>query len=228
MHPIGVTRPQISGDATASAASSAPPSQGELDPLHWALDRYGEPLFVIDENRRLLFRNEAAQRVLRARKEFSERGGQLCVGSTHADAALQNIIAGADRPSARAARSPCRGIRLARAGAARDWLLVVHPFRARSQKEPATIFFIQIIGRARPRGGLPVVLNDLFKLSAREIAVLSALLRTGTAHKAARRLVLSHETVRSHLKRIFRKCDVHSQAELMTLLDCISRFAGVA
>jgi DNA-binding CsgD family transcriptional regulator len=156
---------------------------------------------------------------------FAERSGRLFLGSARADETLQSVIeAGSATP-----RNFARGIRMPRAGSARDWQVLIRSLESHTVKTPQRpTFLIQFIGRTRPRLVNHQVLRDLYHLSDSEITVITALLRTASVEKAAQRLSLSRETVRSHLKRIFRKCDVHSQEELMSLLHCLAQFASTA
>lgn len=180
------------------------------------LDCYQDPLFVIDAQRRVLFRNAAADRVLRVKGGFAERSGRLVLGAARADEALQSLLNAGF--SMHAAQPAARRIRVQHPGSARDWLVVVRPL--------VPIFLVQVIGRTRPRLVPAHILRDLYELSVRETVVISALLRTGSIDNAARRLCLSRETVRSHLKRIFRKCDVRSQEDLRSLINCVAQFAA--
>lgn len=61
-------------------------------------------------------------------------------------------------------------------------------------------------------------LEALRRLSAREREVLRLLLANRRVPQIATRLFISQHTVRTHLKSIFRKLDVHSQAELIDRL----------
>jgi DNA-binding CsgD family transcriptional regulator len=63
------------------------------------------------------------------------------------------------------------------------------------------------------------VLRDLYDLTAAQAAVAAYLFEGHRVEQTAQRLGLSINTVRSHLKHIFAKCEVQSQAELMHLLD---------
>lgn len=58
----------------------------------------------------------------------------------------------------------------------------------------------------------------LRQLSAREREVLRLLLANRRVPQIATRLFISQHTVRTHLKSIFRKLDVHSQSELIERL----------
>lgn len=72
--------------------------------------------------------------------------------------------------------------------------------------------------RALPDGGLGVrpVRSDL---TTREWEVLDLLCADMTVDQIADHLVLARETVRTHVKRILRKLDVHSQREAVELAN---------
>jgi DNA-binding CsgD family transcriptional regulator len=187
------------------------------------LDRYQNPLFIIDQDRTLVFRNNAAARVMGAKTGLSEKGGKLRLGPK-TDAALQRIMAGAYR-SGNSAHSSCYGLRLTLSNGSRDWLLLVQPLeQSPRDKSAARTFLLQAVGRTRPRIVPSQALQDLFGLTERETAVVTELLRSGGVQTAASQLSLSRETIRSHLKRTFRKCNVHSKSELLSLLQCVSEF----
>lgn len=56
------------------------------------------------------------------------------------------------------------------------------------------------------------------KLTERELEVLNALAKYGSAKDCARELGLSHETVRVHMKKIYQKLHVKSKAEAVAIL----------
>ncbi len=61
---------------------------------------------------------------------------------------------------------------------------------------------------------------DLSVLSSRELEIVRLLLQGRRVSHIAKQLFLSPNTVRSHLKSVFRKLDVHSQGELIELCGC--------
>lgn len=65
---------------------------------------------------------------------------------------------------------------------------------------------------------------DLSVLSSRELEIVRNLLQGRRVTQIARSLFLSPNTVRSHLKSVFRKLGVHSQGELVEL--CARRGAA--
>jgi DNA-binding NarL/FixJ family response regulator len=68
---------------------------------------------------------------------------------------------------------------------------------------------------ATPRTRIPLEHPELRELSAREQEVLVQLADGQRVATIARRLHISPSTVRNHLKAMYRKLGVHSQAELL-------------
>ncbi|WP_180326766.1 response regulator transcription factor [Raoultibacter phocaeensis] len=64
---------------------------------------------------------------------------------------------------------------------------------------------------------------DTFLLSQRELEILCLLAKGRNAAYVQKELVISEGTVRTHMRNIYRKLDVHSQQELMDLVDTVGR-----
>jgi len=64
-------------------------------------------------------------------------------------------------------------------------------------------------------------ISDHFSLSSREKEVLSILIQGKTYRMIAGELFISLDTVKSHIKSIYRKCEVNSKAELLGVLQNI-------
>ncbi|HEY8519855.1 MAG TPA: helix-turn-helix transcriptional regulator [Gammaproteobacteria bacterium] len=183
------------------------------------LDCHRDPLLVIDEEPTLLYKNRAAQ-AIGGRDGLAECGRKLRLGPK-ADAELRRIVAAYRR--ANVSGGGCRGLRLAQRD--REWLLLVCPLeRPPGVQSIAHRFLLHAVARTAPRTPPHEALHDVFGLTPREISVATELFRSATVRLAAQRLKLAPETVRSHLKRTFRKCNVHSQAELFALFQSLSEF----
>jgi DNA-binding NarL/FixJ family response regulator len=81
--------------------------------------------------------------------------------------------------------------------------------------------------RSAPAGGTglrPVRSN----LTGREWEVLDLLTGSATTNDIARVLVLSHETVRTHLKNVYRKLEVSSRKEAVEAAARLRELGGVA
>jgi len=58
------------------------------------------------------------------------------------------------------------------------------------------------------------ILGTAYNLTRREVAVTATIVQLGGVAAAAEALGLAPETVRTHLKAIFRKTGIHRQADL--------------
>lgn len=88
----------------------------------------------------------------------------------------------------------------------------VRASHALSQQSRGSVDMRAAVGR---RPVWPNGLTDPYGFSPREREVLDLLLRSQRVSVIARKINLSPHTVRNHLKSIFRKVGVHSQADLL-------------
>lgn len=63
------------------------------------------------------------------------------------------------------------------------------------------------------------LLQQHFRLSARETEVMESIARGNSVVKIAEELVVSENTIRTHSKRIYTKLDVHKKQELLDLIE---------
>jgi DNA-binding CsgD family transcriptional regulator len=186
------------------------------------LQRHTVPAIIVDIDGRISHHNNAALRLLKTRSCVGERRGHLFLRSAAAQSAFTDILLSARRAPA-ASQWPTRGLRIARAGQGRDWLLAVSLLDLLSPAGPdVSCVVVQIIGRVWPRELSQQLLADLFVFTRAEVAVVTELGRGRNVAAAALQLGLSPETIRTHVKRIFRKCQVGSRPELLTLLSALS------
>ena len=189
------------------------------------INRLEEPIFLVDEQRLILFHNAAAKRVLKAKTGVGSRQGRL-IFSTPADDARFEYMTSECRSSPRAKSEMCRALKSPRRTAPKDWLVMISVLPGASGASSGCLtFVVHLVSRLHPRK-LPVAaLHDLFGLTRKETDVLARLIRSESLRDVASHMTLSHETIRAHLKRIFRKCDVRSRTELFALLQKISMFS---
>ena len=62
-------------------------------------------------------------------------------------------------------------------------------------------------------------LAERFQLSARETQVFELLAKGRNREHISKTLFISDNTTRTHMKNVYRKLDVHSQQELIDLLE---------
>lgn len=69
-------------------------------------------------------------------------------------------------------------------------------------------------------------IQESFGLSKRETDTLRLAARSKSAKEIAESLFVAESTVNSHIKGIYRKCDVHSRQELIALVNRFKREQG--
>lgn len=193
-------------------------------------NRHPDPVLLLDGNGRVLFRNLSATNRLTPSSGFSLRGNRFSILSHDADRAFGAMLSAREYPADDPTwdRVKPRGLRLVRYGLKRDWLLVLHPLLVETTGDRAEhVFFLQAISRNSQGPSIMDILRDCFGATPGEIAAATALMHAGSANGASRRLNRSHETIRSHLKSLYRRCDVNSWSELETLLRSTALFADL-
>jgi DNA-binding CsgD family transcriptional regulator len=80
--------------------------------------------------------------------------------------------------------------------------------------------YVLFIGtQLKPGSSCLDFLKNEFALTRREIEVVSLLVTGSDLGSIARHMQISYETARSHMKSIFRKMDIHSQAQLAVIVS---------
>ena len=80
--------------------------------------------------------------------------------------------------------------------------------------------YVLFIGtQLKPGSNCLDFLKNEFALTRREIEVVSLLVTGSDLSSVARHLKFTYETARSHMKSIFRKMDIHSQAQLAVIVS---------
>lgn len=196
---------------------------GECD-FRLAFEKFQRGLVLIDGGLRILHANAGARRIFARRDAVHEEAGGLVFRSRDVVRKVTGFIAGqADGVGA----APGAGIALAlgrRTGAA-PYLARIYtlsPVDHSASGEPAAplplVMLMMIFDPDGSRMVSPAVLSELYGLTRTE-AQLAARLFSGLAlDEAAAAMRVKLSTVRSHLKSIFRKCNVETQAQLLQLI----------
>jgi|GEM_PF-3473697 len=181
-----------------------------------ALEEMAHGIVVLDADARLLFANAAAEATLRGDGGLRVTRGRLGAARTADARALRRLIGSA------AAGEGARG----------GWMRVTHASTERGHAVFAAPLAVEdaLPGLARPRvlvaifdldAGSEVdagALESLFGLSAKQAEIATLLARGQELGTVARRLDISPDTARTHLKGIFRKLEVNRQPDLAGLL----------
>ena len=181
-----------------------------------SLDRFSQPIVVVDANRQVWFANRAAARLLKRRDGLTVTDGVLCATTTRGRDALTRL----GHDSEPVPDVTCRSIFVDRV----------------SPKPPLHIFAIELAGHEHgrsahdqqfalfisdPEGGGALeeqTLGELFHLTPTEARIAAALADGMTLAEVARQLGLAVATARWHLRHVFAKTHTCRQPEVVNLL----------
>ena len=178
------------------------------------LDGLDRGVILVDHAGRVLDANVPARNVLDGADGLSLRNGRLKSSNADFDARLGRLL-GHIRAGATHAPQPIAA--RFRRPRAHSYFVVVRPVPPNSNQRnvAASVFIYATDGRREISGDL---LRELYGLTRAQAAVARRLFAGRSVEETAAGLGLSPNTVRTHLKQIFTKCEVKSQAELMHLL----------
>ena len=176
------------------------------------LDKLDRGVVLLDARGRVLDANSLAVRLLKAGDGMALRSGRFVFADAALELRLSRMIATAWRGrsgrhfAARVSRS---------AGA--PYRVVVTPV-PEGADERDVAFVALIYAPDEQRDISTDVLRELYALTPAQAQVARSLFAGRSVEESAAALNLSPNTVRTHLKQIFTRCEVQSQAELLHLL----------
>jgi DNA-binding CsgD family transcriptional regulator len=189
-----------------------------------ALNALGLGVGLLDAEGHVLFCNRAAFDILRGDDGIVLRNGRLAASNPNGDAALQKILQYAIAPGE---SLDCPDdVLVARPSGRRPYHLTASPLRRMPTPfvgigTPVALVLITDPEQHRPVG--IEALRHAYCLTAREAALAMTLAEGRTLRRAAEHLDIRYETARTHLRRILNKTGTSRQAELIGLLERISR-----
>lgn len=186
------------------------------------VDALDVALIGLGPQRRIRFRNAAAEALLRAGDALVERNGRLVLNDSPTQVALERLL------SAAATRSldTVAGGSLHVSVAGRSLVVTVLPAHARAVlgSGPLVALLSIIDLQAAPKSR-SLILSQLFGLTPAENRVVMFLLEGLDPSAIAARTGTTAGTVRFQLKAVYRKLGVTRQSQLVRL---VSRIPGVA
>jgi DNA-binding CsgD family transcriptional regulator len=185
-----------------------------FDALADATDHMRIGLVLASSTSSVLFMNDSARQILAAGDGVVERDGVLQAESPDAAARLDRALACVGRMSARARRQCIDVIAIERRGSNAPLQICVTPLRSSTNAWVAGLF-IHDPSRVEPSARL---FERIYELTPAEARVAAAFLRDGSAAAAAESLGISMNTVRTHIKELYRKTATRGQAELIRSL----------
>jgi DNA-binding CsgD family transcriptional regulator len=180
------------------------------------LNRLTVGVLLVDAEARVLFANQVAEDLLRARRGLLRALDGLRAEVPEEASRLRRIIADCAAPW----RTRAGGrLRLSREHGL-PLTVIIAPHRSRlgwiDVVRPRAMLFI-----SDPEAGAVVRLHNLledFGLTPAEAAITAELVNADGLHAVAERLGVSVATVRTHLAHIFNKTSTHRQSELIRLI----------
>jgi DNA-binding CsgD family transcriptional regulator len=169
---------------------------------------------MLDATGRVLDANVPALRVLNEADGITVRNGRLEFADAAFDQRLNALIAQCQPGAAGTALTIAARFKRPRA---QSYFVLVSPVPPGA--EQGNVALIACVYATDGRRNISVeLLRELYGLTRAQAEVARRLFAGRNVEQAARSLRLSPNTVRTHLKQIFTKCEVQSQAELMHLL----------
>jgi DNA-binding CsgD family transcriptional regulator len=196
--------------------------------LEILLDRVTAGLVAVDAAGRVLHANRAARELMAQLRGGAGAMGRLAFPDPPTQAALLRALAACDRARAGSADDAAEdpevealsvqflvrergGPILARAA--------VEPLRRAASAGGGRRAFLVWLHRQPASVEIPqTALSALYGLTRSEARIAAAVVAVQSIDDLARRVMLSRNTVKSHLKRVFRKCEVASLAQLAALV----------
>jgi DNA-binding CsgD family transcriptional regulator len=180
-----------------------------------ALEVLGSAVLLLDQQLQIVYSNRAANDVLQQRDGLSVQNRQLTVASASTRQALQLVFT-------RALHTQHSGmLGLVRPSGKHPFQLTVQALPAQGELRhsmPSARLMLVIVD---PQALLETDIDELTMihgLTPAEARVCVKLLAGNNLKRCATTLDISYETVRSHIKSVYRKLSVHTQAELLNIL----------
>ncbi len=186
------------------------------------VDRLSAAVVFTDQTGRIVHANTAAEKMLDAGALIRRRSGRLAATDDRTSAALSAILAATITDPIRQADGAAIMLCEGRQRHVAHVLPLRSGHRAIAGREygATTAVFIRDVGVDQISAAAS--LCQIYDLTRRELSVLLALVADHSIPEAAAILGLSEDTVKTHLKSIFRKVGVHKQSALASLV------AGIA
>jgi DNA-binding CsgD family transcriptional regulator len=211
---------RMKADAVPLVGDVARWKQRELDQAvaSRVLDQLQRAVLVTDADAVVLYANGRAAELLRRGDALVLVVGRLSLTSRRADTALGRFLGLSDSEGA-LAHEPLV-LNVPRSNGLPSYQLLATRLEGaeRPMEGPSQRFLFFLYEPHASRAVSTRILVQLYGLSAAEARLASKLFQCCSLQETARSLNISLGTAKTHLKHIFAKCEVRSQAELLQLL----------
>lgn len=205
----------LAGMASPLPTSGAATSAGLLSAACGVLDKLNRGVIIINAAALVLLANRAARAMLLRRSNLALDNGRLTFLPTQAATTLESYL----RTGRGSEELGCLVLRLPCSQGERHYRVLISPLHTVQHAEDPShcVLIYEPGGGQRP---LPLdVLRELYGLTPAEARLVNALFTGQSLNEAARTFGVSVLTARTTLKRVFAKCEVSGQAELMLLVS---------
>ena len=190
------------------------------------LDKIDRGVVLLDGKGRVVDSNAIAHRVLASGNGLMVRNDRLAFADGDIDGRFEQLLKSNARPRSKTdARADSKSNGKARVIAATvkrpgatSCRVLVTPVTTPDGEAHHVAFLAVIYAPAEQRDITTEVLLEIYGLTRAQADVARQLYAGLSVEETATQLRLSLNTVRTHLKQIFSKCEVQSQAELMHTL----------
>jgi DNA-binding CsgD family transcriptional regulator len=178
------------------------------------LEKVDRGIVLLDVEGAVVDTNSIGRQVIESGNGVLVRGGRFSFADPVTDARFERLL----KSSARADGAPrVIAASVKRAGSATCRVLVA-PLVPDDGHAEATAYIAVIYAPSEQRTITAEVLLEIYGLTRAQADVARRLYAGLSVEETATELKLSLNTVRTHLKQIFSKCEVQSQAELLHAL----------
>ncbi|MCS6948309.1 MAG: LuxR C-terminal-related transcriptional regulator [Steroidobacteraceae bacterium] len=184
--------------------------------LEIALDRVADGVLLIDAVAHVLHINRQAREFLAKRRCSTTSGGMLSFVHPRTQYAFRRALI-CSHSSGTAALAPPREFLVLDETHTTVARAAVEPLRRTSLRDAGT-FLVSLHPQPQDVLVSARTLESLYGLSPSEARVAAQVVNIGSLAELADRLGLSRNTVKAHLRQIFRKCEVRSLAQLTALI----------
>jgi ATP/maltotriose-dependent transcriptional regulator MalT len=184
--------------------------------LEIALDRVADGVVFVDAAARVLYLNRQAREFFSSRRCRATRGEELAFTHPRTQNAFRRALHLSNAEAHEEATRPREFLVL---GGSHSIIAraAVETLRRTSTAEPST-FLVALHPQPQDARVSAESLATLYGLSRGEARVASQVVAASSIADLAARLTLSRNTIKTHLRHIFRKCEVASLAQLTALV----------
>lgn len=186
-----------------------------------ALEGLTQAIIGVDASGRVRYTNAGADAMLRARDGLEVHGSRLIASVSAESSQLRSLIANASSILTASDRAHPGLMCVTRPSARRPLVLLVAPPPIEDQGDGGVSELAAVIFVTDPETSLgpsDAFLRQCYGLTPAECDVAVSIGQSHSIDETARSLKISPQTVRVHLKRVFRKTGTASQQDLIALL----------